>query len=799
MARIHRSLIALLLLWGAPLFATAPNLSVILPRGAQRGIETELRFIGERLGDAQEIMFAKTGVEVLKINEIKDNEVKVQVKIAPDAPLGVRAAYIRTVSGLSSVVLFSVGALKDVPEPEPNADRTKAPKVELNTTINGVIDGEDVDYYAFDATAGQRLNFEVEGLRLANSPLDPAMSLYGPDGREIASVDDTALLGQDCQISYDVKDAGTYVVGVHEASYGGGGNFYYRLHAGTYPRPTGVYPAGGKPGEEIDVKWLGDSQMAEAKVKLPTTTGTVGLEPEVGGLIPPSDVVVRVNDLQTFTEHEPNNTVNEPTTVTLPCAINGIIGENKDLDFYKFQGTKGQVFDFQLYGRRVRSPLDSIMYITKADGAGLAGDDDAAKVDSYLRFTVPEDGWYCVYLKDQLDNGSPNHIYRLEIAPPVPGLDLVAYIPYREFLPSMAVPVGGRNAMMLSVRRKDMGGAINLTAENLPPGVTVEMANAPDGVSEIPVLFTADAATTASGRLVDFVGKPADENVKVVGHINQNHELVRIQNNVPVMIHVQKEMPLGVTRKVPFRVDIVEPKVPIVKNGVMNLLVKVTRDEGFAGPVDLRVLWNPPGIGTGTAKCEANETTKTLSVNAAPNAPTAEWKIAVIGGSTVENGYQEVSSQLATLKVADPWLGMTFDKVRTDQGTKVEMKVACTTLHGFEGEAVATLYGLPNKVTTEAQKFTSGTAEIKYLIDVPADAPVGKFESVFASITVTDQGEPIVHQIGNGELRIDAPLPPKAADPAKPAEVAKPGEPPKPEGPQRGSRKPAEGIAPFKK
>ncbi|MBI1785484.1 pre-peptidase C-terminal domain-containing protein, partial [Candidatus Sumerlaeota bacterium] len=712
--------IALILIISSSSFATAPALGVILPRGAQRGTEVELRFIGDRLGDAQEVYFTRSGVEVVKFNEVKDNEVKVQVKIAPDCPLGPRAAYIRTASGISGVNLFTVGALKEVQEPEPNSDKTKAPKVELNTTINGVIDGEDVDYYAFDVQAGQRINAEVEGLRVASSPLDPAMSLYGPDGIEIKSVDDTPLLGEDCQLGYTAKDAGTYTIGIHEASYGGGGNFYYRLHVGTFPRPYGVFPPGGKPGESVDVHWLEEPQLADGKTTMPMQTGTQGLEPEVGGLVPPSPVPVRVSNLDHFNEIEPDNSADTGTTITVPGAFCGVISESKDLDYCRFAAKKGQVFDFNLYGRRIRSPLDSVLYVTNAAGGILAGDDDAAKVDSYFRFTIPDDGIYCAFVKDHLDNGSPMHFYRLEITPVEPALDLVAYIPGRQDLQSMSIPVGNRNAMMLSVRRKDLGGAMKLLTENLPPGISVEMTDAADGVSEIPILLTADAATTTSGRLVDFQGKPADENVKAAGHINQNVELVRIQNNIPIMIHNQKEMPMAVTQPIPFKIEIIEPKVPIVKNGVMNLMVKATRAEGFANPIDLRFLWNPPGVSTGTARMEGNETTKTLAVNAAYNAPTADWKIAVIGGSTVGNGGVEVSSQLAKLSVADPWLGMAFDKVRTDQGTKVEMTVKCTTNHGFTGEATAQLLGLPNKVTTEVQKLTSGTAEIKYLIDVPA-------------------------------------------------------------------------------
>ena len=51
----------------------------------------------------------------------------------------------------------------------------------------------------------------------------------------------------------------------------------------------------------------------------------------------------------------------------------------------------------------------------------------------------------------------------------------------------------------------------------------------------------------------------------------------------------------------------------------------------------------------------------------------------------------------------------------------------------------------------------------------------------FCQVVITQNGEPIVHNIGTGALRIDVPLPPKANTPAPPPVVAaapKPAAPP---------------------
>ena len=55
MRRSFRMFLVLLLAnCGASVFAASPVLSNILPRGAQRGVETEVLFNGQRLEDAQE-------------------------------------------------------------------------------------------------------------------------------------------------------------------------------------------------------------------------------------------------------------------------------------------------------------------------------------------------------------------------------------------------------------------------------------------------------------------------------------------------------------------------------------------------------------------------------------------------------------------------------------------------------------------------------------------------------------------------------------------------------------------------
>ena len=153
--------------------AADPQLGGISPYGAQRGTEVEVHFNGARLGDAQEILLYYPGIKVASLEVVNDNSIKTKLSIAPDCRLGIHAMRVRTATGISNLRTFSVGALPDVKEAEPNSEFTTPQKINLDCTVNGVIENEDVDYFVIDAKKGERVTAEIEGIRLGNFFFDP--------------------------------------------------------------------------------------------------------------------------------------------------------------------------------------------------------------------------------------------------------------------------------------------------------------------------------------------------------------------------------------------------------------------------------------------------------------------------------------------------------------------------------------------------------------------------------------------------------------------------------------------------
>jgi hypothetical protein len=98
----------------------------------------------------------------------------------------------------------------------------------------------------------------------------------------------------------------------------------------------------------------------------------------------------------------------------------------------------------------------------------------------------------------------------------------------------------------------------------------------------------------------------------------------------------------------------------------------------------------------------------------------------------------------------------------------------------FAGPAKIELLGLPNEVTTEPREITKDSTELIFPVKTTANSPAGRHKTVICRATIVAEGEPIVHTLGTGELRIDTPLPPKpaAAAASAPMPVAAPAAPP---------------------
>ena len=203
-----------------------------------------------------------------------------------------------------------------------------------------------------------------------------------------------------------------------------------------------------------------------------------------------------------------------------------------------------------------------------------------------------------ISVADHLKKGGPDYTYRVEISPVTPRLELST--PNESLrrgtnVMALAVPKGNRQAILIQARREDFGGAIAL-APTTCPRVTVEADEMTAGNTVIPVLFHADAKAPIGATLANVIGRPTDSSKQIPCEFSSTAELVLGQNNVPFWTRTVDSLAVAVAEEAPFTVEIVEPKVPIVRGGSMDLKVVASRKPGFTAPIAVSLPWNPPGI-----------------------------------------------------------------------------------------------------------------------------------------------------------------------------------------------------------
>ena len=124
-----------------------------------------------------------------------------------------------------------------------------------------------------------------------------------------------------------------------------------------------------------------------------------------------------------------------------------------------------------------------------------------------------------------------------------------------------------------------------------------------------------------------------------------------------------------------------------------------------------------------------------------------------------------MSSEFARLTVAPQFLNLKFEAASVEQGKEVDLSVNVNKSTDFLGDAKMTLIGLPNKVTTSPVTITKDTTKVVFHLKTDAKTPPGETKSLFCQVLVMQNGEPILHNLGSGRLRVDAPLPGQEAGP----------------------------------
>ena len=776
--------LAALLLTPLTAWAAYPSMNSLKPHGGQIGAEVKLTITGAQLDDFEDLLFYTPGFKVKSVETRAAGKVELTLAIDKSVRAGNHVMRVRTKSGVSHMRQFFASPFPNVEEKEPNSEFAAAQPIDLNQSVEGVILAEDVDYYKLTVKKGQRIGVQVDGLRLGaifNGALDPYIAILDKDKFEKAFSDDTILHRQDGYCSFIAEYDGDYYVMVRESSYRGSGNSFYRLHVGDFRRPDAVYPAGGKLGSKLNVRFVESRDSFAEEVVLPAEDDAEFVLYPKSQTPAPSGNLFRLSTVDNTLEAEPNDVAEKGTVAAEAAAfaLNGIIEKPGDVDFFRVPLKKGQVFECRALAQILGSPLDAVVSVLNPKGNSVANNDDGGgmrRLDSRFKFTAPVDGVYLVRVTDHLERGGANFVYRVEMVASQPSLSFaspdytVNDTSYRQF---MAVPKGGRMVLQANFTRNGVGGDYRFDLKGLPAGVKLLEDAAPGDLPGVPLVLEAAADAPHGGAVVTPLLLPKDPANKIVGQMRRTYDIVRIGNTIYYQ-GIEDQLPVAVVDEAPYSLEIQQPETPLVRNGIFNLKVIAKRKEGFKGAIRVFMCWTPPGIsslGEQTIGEGATECVFQLSANA--NVDTKPWKFVVQGEASAGKGNVYNASPFAVLATEAPFVAANaIPLTALELGTPGVMSTNFEVTRPFEGEAVAQLVGAPDTIRIAPIKVTKDTKELRFTVETDEKSRVGKVSGMFVQVDVPTGKGLSTHRIALGSiLRVD---PARKAAPAPVAKAAAP-------------------------
>lgn len=801
--------ILLVFLIGPGLFAVPPALESIEPAVGTIGTEFSVVATGSGFNRFKSTLFYTSDVTLVRHEVLSENELKLWFKTSADAKPGRHYFRVLTTDGCSelrALTLTPYPILREQRDSQEAIQKVERSPQTANVTILGILEEGDRDRYTATFSKSERVTIEIEAVRLGYVLLDTVLTVYDPNGNVAATVDDTPLYKQDPFVTFVAEIAGEYTIEVRETAYEGDSRSRYALHVGNFMRPTFVFPLGGPIGEKLDLTIEGDYATAATYPVVPEATwNTEGFFLTEGGVSSPTSIPFRASPFANVIEKEPNDTPElndgnpeKPLASEIPVAFNGVLERPGDMDCFAFQGKEGVVYVFEAFADRMGSLADTLITILDQNGNILVRNDDGYTHDSRLEFRAPTTETYFLHVTDKLANGDWRFVYRVEATERLP--NLTAFLP-RQIRRSqegqtLQVPQGNRSLMKFGVQRIFFQGAVQGELLSLPSGLTTSPIRLESDMYWVPVVISADSNAEVSGSLIEArVSSTSAQGEEYRGGFAQTVDL--IDGPADAIYHQANldKVALAVTRRVPFKVDIVPPSTSLPLDGSLDLVIKVTREAGFEGPIEVTIPVLPPDTHA-EAKIEipANSSEATYTIHSLPVTPERSWSLCceaqasakaraertrrMDANSPAATATAEVAesrdtsqpnvlaenmmvgsdlagvrvcSEIAALNIAASPITGTLLQTAGEQGTTIEVlcRLEWNEKNPLPTELTVTLEDLPNRVKAEPVVW-KGEKEIRIPLHFDATAPAGTFDSIYGRMTGVMNGQRISFNIGRG-------------------------------------------------
>lgn len=783
------------------------HIEAVTPRAGAIGTEVEVTLDGAYIKQPRGIVFFRPGIECISVKALPslpaqqstihggfiEDKVLATFRIAPDAMPGRYPFKLRTATELSTTATFIVVKYPCVDEEETtqgeNDSLATAQAVPMNTTVRGRMTSTqvaDVDLYKVSAKAGEHLSVEVDSTWIADkfyadNEFDLTVRILDASGKELIRNDDSALHLQDPIASIITPSAGDYYVEIKQRLMKAADRVNYTASIGNSPRPVAIYPAGGKAKETLEAVLLGDpAGPLKTAIPLQTETGDFQLYNEM-----PSPLPMRVSNYDNVLESGQDTPV-----PSLPAALNGIISKPGEKDTFTVNVKKGDRWLVRVFGRSLGTPIDPRITILaegehqpeiEADDASMAdrGYPSVARqiqrkemLDPSVVWSPKRDGAYHISITDMRGIGSPDSVYRIEIEEPPDRIDTFIHARVIDSVEcprinGITIPSGDCCAVtvyLADAQGNRYSGELDLVAEGLPEGVTMNAPRVRKGQRSVQAVFTAGRGVKPQQGLLRIRCRAVD-GTPLLSDCQQSFAFVNHSGGHAWQSFTVDAFAFAVTDPPPFSIEVPQPKLALSQNGELPLAIHIRRNAGFNEPIEVQADWTPDGVrGEPTVTIPAGESEGVLKVFADANTTPNLWQVAVTSSTTGGSYYLgagriRTASSLFQIEVTEPYVILKNRPASVRRGDRSEVRWDVETRKPFAGTATATLLGLPKGVNVAKEAaIVAGANQLAFEIDASADALLGQYKELACELTFTVNGALIRQRLGKGILRVDPAL-----------------------------------------
>lgn len=718
--------------------AQGPTISLTSPLALKPGQPTDLKLQGAALVGPTQFWTSFPSQAVLApevpMNGMNAAECVYKVTVPSDVPVGIYGVRVATAGGASPMRLVVVDDLSSVAQAAGNTVPAGAQVLTLPVAVDGQVGSLAQHYFKFTVAAGQFVSFDVLARRIG-SALDPMIRLLDAKGRELAYSDDVPGLRQDSRLCYQFKDAGEYLLELRDIRFQGSGNHFFRLRVGDFPCVTVPYPLAVKKGVAANVNFAGLNLdgVQPAAVNFPADAAfewaSIGAKRANGASSNFAQLAISPRD--EFLETEPNDEAAQANRVDLAQGINGRFDKAGDTDRFVFAGKKGQAMTFTGITRRQGSPASLMMRLLNAAGGQVAAKEDFGAADPAFDFTFPEDGDYTLVAQDLYRQGGPQFAYRVIASPVQTGFTLSASADTTNAV------AGGTTMITVTAVRKNYAGTINISAVDLPPGVTSHpTVIGPGRDNAILTLRSTPDAAAGKIALAKIVGTAKIGEAEVKSLASVSPALTTSLAGLPwPPQNLTESFAVGVSPKMPISLQVEPAEIVFGKDLSATVKLKVERQEKFDEAITIAVTPAANGLPAGiTAAVKpiakgTNEIEIVFAANA--QAPLGEFTAVLTGAINQNNVNTTQPTPGITLRLRSPFEAVVkLDADKIARGGTLKGKVTLDRNPAFKGPVTLTLQNLPNGVTAAAATVAEGQVEAEIVLTIAADAAQGAVNTI---------------------------------------------------------------------